>query len=112
MGFRSDVSREAKWRERRRGVRLNSTVVVAVDWTDESGAAHHAEAKTRIVNPNGCMVVLPFDLPVGQKVRVTNLGNNGSCDAEIVWKGNHRVEGWELGIELIKPEMDFWGLDL
>jgi len=29
-----------------------------------------------------------------------------------VWKGNPRPEGWEYGIELVGPDMDFWGLEL
>jgi len=29
-----------------------------------------------------------------------------------VWKGNSRPDGWEYGVELIAPEMDFWGLEL
>ncbi len=112
MGFRSDVSREVKWRERRRGVRLNSAAMVGLEWQDATGAAVRVVAKTRIVNPYGCMVVLPHDLALDQKVRLTNQSTNQTSDAQVVWKGNHRVEGWELGIELIKPELDFWGLDL
>jgi hypothetical protein len=30
----------------------------------------------------------------------------------VVWKGGGRSDGWEYGIELISPEMDFWGLEL
>jgi len=32
--------------------------------------------------------------------------------AVIVWRGNERAEGWELGIELINPQMGFWGVEL
>jgi len=32
--------------------------------------------------------------------------------AIVVWKGNQRPDGWEYGVELVAPEMDFWGLEL
>ncbi len=111
MTFRSDVSREAKFRERRRGARLNSTVTLALEWQME-GQNVREDVKTRIVNPYGCMVIIPQDLPLEQKVRVTNLLTNAAHDALVVWKGNQRAEGWETGIELVNPAMDFWGLDL
>ena len=112
MSFRAEVPRDMKWRERRRGLRLNSGVNIALDWTDDVGRVSHAEARTRVINPCGCMVVLPEDLPLEQRLRVTNLANQQACAAHVVWHGNHRVEGWELGIELVKPDFDFWGLDL
>jgi len=45
-------------------------------------------------------------------VALTNLISNASNAAVIVWKGNQRPDGWEYGVELIAPEMDFWGLEL
>jgi hypothetical protein len=27
-------------------------------------------------------------------------------------KGNKQPEGWEYGVELVAPDMDFWGLEL
>jgi len=32
--------------------------------------------------------------------------------AIIVWRGQERADGWELGIELINPRMGFWEFDL
>jgi hypothetical protein len=112
MGFRAEVSRDVKWRERRRGVRLNSSVPVRLEWNAPDGAAQRAEAQTRVVNPYGCLVVIPHDLALDQPVRLTNLRSGQSNPATVVWKGKERVEGWELGIEMVNPEMDFWGMDL
>ncbi len=103
--------RDKKYQHRRRGVRLNSRVPVAVEWGAD-GKTSRGEAYTRIVGPYGCLIVLPNNLELEQRIRVTNLVTNATCEATIVWKGNQRAEGWELGIELIDPEMDFWGLDL
>ena len=95
----------------RRGVRVNSRVPVAVEW-DSARGMQRGEAQTRVVGPYGCLVVLPHNLEVQQQIQVTNLVNELSNPAVVVWRGNERAEGWELGIELINPEMGFWGLEL
>ncbi len=112
MSFRQEVSREVKWRERRRGNRVNSSVPVAIEWKQGEDRDARVEAKTRILSPYGCLVVLPQEFALNQRVRVTNLATQQQADASIVWKGNHRVEGWEWGIELSNPGLDFWGMEL
>jgi hypothetical protein len=97
--------------EKRRGVRVNSQVRVAVEW-DCGGTQNRKEAHTRVVGPYGCLVVLQQDLEVKQHIQVTNLASSQTNLAVVVWRGNQRAEGWELGIELINPQMNFWGLDL
>lgn len=112
MSFRHDVAQELKWRERRRGARLNSAVPVAIDWTDGNGTHNRLQAKTRIVSPCGCLVVLPENLALDQQVQVINLATKDKCAGSIVWHGKERVEGFEIGIELINPGLDFWCLEL
>jgi len=98
--------------EKRRGRRMNSRVPVRLEWDGENGKRISVEAHTRIVNPYGCMVVLPHPLELERRLALTNLISHTSNAAIIVWKGNKRPDGWEYGVELIAPEMDFWGLDL
>ena len=98
-------------REKRRGVRVNSRVPITVEW-DAGGESLRKEAQTRVVGPYGCMVVLPTHLEVAQAIRLTNMVSKQTNSGVIVWRGLERAEGWELGIELINPEMGFWGLDL
>jgi len=112
MSSSQGVSQEAKLRERRRGVRVNSRVPVAIEWQDSDGKNLRELARTRIASPYGCLVVLRHNLPLEQRLKLTNLANNHRVAALVVWKGKDRAEGWELGIELIRPEMDFWGLEL
>jgi hypothetical protein len=102
-----------KLKKKRRGIRLNSRVPVAIEWqkTDIDGSCRE-EAFTRVVGPYGCLVVLRERLEVEQALRIINLATKESNSAVIVWKGNERPDGWELGIELIHPTMDFWGLEL
>lgn len=97
--------------EKRRGIRVNSRVPVAVEWNSE-GELLRGEAQTRVVGPYGCLVVLPQDLQLKQEIQLTNLVSKQSNPAVIVWRGNQRPEGWELGIELINPTMGFWGVEL
>ncbi len=98
--------------EKRRGIRLNSRAPVTIEWQDSAGKVLQAEAFTRIVGPYGCMIVLPVELLVTQAVRVVNKATGASNEGVVVWKGSERGDGWELGIELTNPPMDFWGLDL
>jgi hypothetical protein len=107
----SDIAREARFQSKRRGVRVNSRVPVSVAWQAE-GDHQQLEAHTRVVGPYGCLAVIPREFSVEQQLEVFNRANHRSNPAVIVWKGNERVEGWEYGIELIEPDMDFWGLEL
>lgn len=97
--------------EKRRGIRMNSQVRVAVEWNSD-GTQIRGEAHTRVVGPYGCLVVLQQGLDVNQKIQVTNLASSQTNQGVVVWRGTERAEGWELGIELINPQMNFWGLDL
>ena len=97
--------------EDRRGKRVNSSVPVSVEWNSH-GEVQRGEARTRIVGPYGCLVVISQNLEVKQQIQLTNLVSQQSNPAVIVWRGNQRPEGWELGIELINPQMGFWGVEL
>lgn len=90
---------------------MNSRVPVSVAWHVE-GNQGQLEAHTRVVGPYGCLAVIPREFPIEQQLEIVNRANFRSNPAVVVWKGKERVEGWEYGIELIEPEMDFWGLEL
>jgi hypothetical protein len=102
----------AKYREKRRGRRMNSRVQIRLEWEGQAGKRHAVEAQTRIVNPYGCMVVLTESLELDQRLALTNLATQDSNAAVVVWKGNPDGESWEYGVELVAPDMNFWGLEL
>ncbi len=103
----------ARYKEKRRGQRMNSRVPVRLEWDSRSGKRVKVEAHTRVVNPYGCMVVLEHDLPLEHRVALTNVPMNTSNAAVVVWKSEERPEGgWEYGVELVAPAMDFWGIEL
>lgn len=107
------VRREAvalRHRKPRRGIRVRSHVARALEWQGSNGV-QRTEALTRVVGPYGCMMISPQQLEVGQKVRLTKHDNKHIVTGSVVWQGRHRPEGWEIGIELEKPTMDFWVMD-
>lgn len=104
--------KQGRYKEKRRGKRMNSRVPVRLEWDAEDGQRIHVEAHTRIVNPYGCMVVLRQSLEVEHRMVLTNLATGNKGIAVVVWKGNAMPEGWEYGIELVAPEMEFWGIEL
>jgi hypothetical protein len=98
-------------REKRRGVRVNSRVPIAVEW--RAGAELvRKEAHTCVVGPYGCMAVVPMNLEVRQAIQLTNMVSQQTNAGVVVWRGAERAEGWELGIELLNPQMGFWELEL
>ncbi len=101
-----------RYGEKRRGRRMNSRVPIRMEWDVSAGNRHSVEAFTRVVNPYGCMVVLTDSLELDHRLALTNLASGTSNAAVIVWKGNEQPDGWEYGIELVAPDMDFWGLEL
>ena len=112
LKLRESKQMGANYREKRRGRRMNSRVPVRLEWDDKGGKRLSVEAHTRIVNPYGCMVVLQQSLSLEHRLALTNLISHSSNAAVIVWKGNARPDGWEYGVELVAPEMDFWGMEL
>jgi hypothetical protein len=95
----------------RAGVRVNSRVPVAVEWTD-GGRVLRAEGFTVDTSTKGCLAVVPQPFAVGQRMKVVNLQNKNVCDAVLVWRGHEGRSGWELGLELRGADLDFWGVDL
>src|SRR5260370_7254656 len=103
MGIHKDVAHATKWRELRRGVRLNSRVAVALDWTPEGGDKQHIEVHTRMVNPYGCLVVLTHDLAFEQKVQLTNLPTRKANATVVLSKRSKLHARREFTSQLISP---------
>ncbi len=102
----------AKYGEKRRGRRMNSRVPVRLEWDSTGNGRVSVETVTRIVNPYGCMLVLRHSLELNHRVALTNLSTQSSNAAVVVWKGNPQPDGWEYGVELVAPEMNFWDIEL
>lgn len=113
LKFRQPVPLEVKMRTQRRAPRMNSRVPLHVEWMDQSsGPPQQESAQTRVVNYYGCLLVSPQAMPLEQKLRITNLATRQTMLGVVVWQGRKQMEGWELGVELVQPQSDFWGIEL
>ena len=110
MTLLNETSYEARMQRIRAGVRVNSRVRVAVEWA-EAGQTMQAEGYTVDISPKGCLAVVPQGFTVGQRLRLINLVNKNVSEAVLVWRGHEGRSGWELGLELREPSLEFWGVD-
>jgi hypothetical protein len=105
-------AKDLRTASKRRSARMNCRVSVAIAWNGKPGGVSHSESGfTRVVNYNGCLLVCAKEIDLRQRLRVTNLSTRQEADAEVVWKGTRRPDGWDLGVKLIEPMFDFWGVD-
>ena len=111
MAYLQDLPRDIRARRKRRGPRMNSRVPVAIEWNGQPGPLHFETGFTRVVNNYGCLLVSPKELDLQQRLRVTNLATRQSADAVVVWKGVQRPDGWDMGVELVAADLNFWGVD-
>jgi hypothetical protein len=112
MTFGEDLPRDIRMRRKRRGPRMNSRVPVTIEWNGRAGPVHFESGFTRVVNNYGCLLVSPKEIDLQQRVRLTNLSTRNAANAVVVWKGAQRPDGWELGVELVAADLDFWGVEL
>ena len=110
MPIFDEVSSDSKRTHLRAGIRLNSRVAIAVEWSEE-GRALRAEGYTLDISPKGCLATIPQGFPLGQKLWLVNKTNGQRCEAVLIWRGHEGRTGWELGLELHEPTSDFWGVD-
>ena len=111
MPFLEDLPRDIRARRKRRGPRMNSRVPVAIEWNGQAGPLHFETGFTRVVNNYGCLLVSPSELDLKQRLRVTNLATRQSAEAVVVHKGVLRPDGWDLGVELVAADLNFWGIE-
>lgn len=107
-----DLPRDIRSRRKRRGPRMNSRVPIAVEWNERGGTLHFETSFTRVVSTYGCLLVSPKELNLQQRIRVTNLATRQRSEALVVWKGMQRPDGWDLGVEFVAADLNFWGVEL
>lgn len=109
----SPLSLEAKMRQKRRAPRMNSRVPLTIEWCEQSmNRVNHGEAHTRVVNFYGCLLVAARPMAIEQQMTLTNLFTKQTITAVVVYRGTKGFDGWEMGVELVKPQADFWGIEL
>ncbi len=112
MPFGEDLPRDIRNRHKRRGLRVNSRVPVTIEWNGSCGPQNFEPGFTRVVNSYGCLLVSPRAIEAQQRLRLTNLATREFADGVVVWKGSQRTDGWELGVELVGADLNFWGVEI
>ncbi len=110
VAWTDQVAEEARRRQIRAGIRLNSRVELTVEWL-EDGRTLQAPGYTVDISPKGCLAIVAQGFPLGQKMRVTHLGTGKSTEAKLIWRGHEGRKGWELGLEIENEAGDFWGVE-
>jgi hypothetical protein len=67
---------------------------------------------TRVVNSYGCLLVSPREIDMQQRLRLRNLATSQLAEGVVVWKGSQRPDGWEVGVELVGADLNFWGVEI
>jgi hypothetical protein len=106
------LPKDIRLRRKRRGPRMNSRVPVNIEWDGKAGPLHFERGFTRVVNTYGCLLVSPTEVEALQRLRLTNLATREAADGVVVWKGTQRPDGWDLGVELVAANLNFWGVEL
>ena len=96
----------------RRGLRVNWHAPVTIEWNRNSGPLQFEPGFTRVVNSYGCLLVSPREIEMQQRLRLTNLATREKAEGVVVWKGAQRPDGWELGVELLGADLNFWGVEI
>ena len=92
---------------------MNSQVPVTIEWQDKAkGGECRAQARTQVVNFYGCLLIAARPMAIDQRLVLTNLATEQSIGGVVVYRGKKGLDGWEMGVELVNPGMDFWGVDL
>ena len=111
-GVGPESSADIRTASKRRGSRMNCRVPVTIAWNNQLTGVRHLESGfTRVVNNYGCLLVSPQEIDLQRRLRVMNLATRREVEAEVVWKGSKRPDGWDLGVKLIQSELDFWGIE-
>jgi hypothetical protein len=93
-------------------MRVNSRVPVTIEWNGSSGPQNFEPGFTRVVNSYGCLLVSPREIDMQQALRLTNLATRERANGVVVWKGAQRQDGWEVGVELVGADLNFWGVEI
>lgn len=112
MPLAQDIPRDVRSRSNRRGPRMNSRVPVTIEWRNNGGPLRFEAGFTRVVNTYGCLLVSPREIGLRERVKVTNLATREMAHGVVVWKGTERSDGWDVGVELLAADLNFWGVDL
>lgn len=97
---------QERWEKLRTHPRFVSRVRFQVEW-EEGPLKQRANGVTVDVSKSGCLAVVGAGLPLRQRVRLIHSASGRTADAHVVWRDH---EAWDVGLELVRPDANFWGV--
>ena len=95
-------------KERRRTLRVNLTVPLAVHGESEEGEKFCAHTQSHSVSQHGAMMELREIVLVGQVLHLVNENSNRKAEARVVSVQRRRDGKTYVGVEFLSAEINFW----
>jgi hypothetical protein len=96
---------------RRRSMRVLLSVPVNVIGKTAKGKDFTEETRTLVVNAHGALVPLSAEIPMRQKVIVTNLATKEDLECVVSHIGTAQAGKTQFGLEFVAPAPLFWKID-
>ena len=93
---------------------------MTVTWYDDRNQPHEAASHTKVINKYGCLLIVDATIPRETDIRLFNPATLSSITARPVARGTTDTQGRQsvllelvkpFGVELDKPDPDFWGAE-
>jgi PilZ domain len=95
-------------KERRRTLRVNLTVPVAVHGQDDAGEKFSVHANSHSVNRHGALLLMDQVVVVGQTLMLVNENSNRTVESRVVSVRHDRDGKTYVGVEFVSPDSNFW----
>jgi hypothetical protein len=97
--------------ELRRSKRLLLQLPIQVRWTPPGESVISEHTITTVVNAHGALVLLAMKVKIGARVFVRNLALGEYKECRVVRVGEKPHGKNEVGLEFMRADAKFWGLE-
>jgi hypothetical protein len=94
----------------RRSTRLFISIPIVISGKDVNRKEFQENTRTLVVNKHGAKIVTAQQLSMGSEVSVENRALGTVAKASVVWLGEKRDAGNEVGLQLLEAE-NIWGIE-
>jgi len=96
---------------KRRSMRVLLSVPVVISGKTAKGKDFQEETRTLVVNAHGALVALAAELPMRQKVTMTNTTTSETLECIVGHVGTAQAGKTQIGLEFVAPAPLFWKID-
>jgi len=94
----------------RRSTRLYISIPIVITAKDAGRNPFQENTRTLVVNKHGAKIVTTHQLKMGTEVLIENRALGTSARSTVVWLGDTRENGSEVGLQLTEAE-NIWGVE-